>query len=190
MNFLSHLHLSYPDQEEMTGNFIGDYVKGKQYKNYPENISRGILLHRKIDEFTDNHPLQKRFKNYFREDYGLYAGIISDMLMDHFLAKNWEQYSTLSLNSFADLSYQILFDHFDDLPQRVQSFLPKMRRAGRLESYVSKEGIENAIHLMTRYTSLPDHTSEAMAVLSSNNKALESLFYDFYQDLIGFVEKQ
>ena len=40
--------------------FIVDQMKGKDYMDYPEGIQCGILLHRKIENFTDSQVL---FKN-------------------------------------------------------------------------------------------------------------------------------
>ena len=56
MNHVAHCFLSYPDAELLFGNFIGDYVKGRTWQDYPEGVQRGILLHRAIDVFTDTHP--------------------------------------------------------------------------------------------------------------------------------------
>ena len=66
MNFLAHLYLSGEDDEVKLGNFIGDYVKGSKYLEYAEKIKKGILLHRKIDSFTDSHPLIKEASEAFR----------------------------------------------------------------------------------------------------------------------------
>ena len=60
MNFLAHLYLSGSDPMVKVGNFIGDHVKGNAYQNYEIGIQQGILLHRKIDFFTDTHPLVKQ----------------------------------------------------------------------------------------------------------------------------------
>ena len=187
MNFLAHLHLSYPNTPQMVGNFIGDYVKGQQYRDYPEAIAQGIILHRKIDDFTDHHPLQREFKNYFRAPYRHYAGIISDVLFDYFLAHNWADFSSIALNTFCQSTYRTLESYHKHLPETVQGFLPKMRQAKRLESYAEQEGIASALMLMTRYTSLPDYTVEAMAILNEHYEALEELFYPFYADLMAYV---
>ena len=56
MNYLAHVYLSCADEALTIGNFIADHVKGKAYLDYPETIQKGILLHRKIDHFTDQHP--------------------------------------------------------------------------------------------------------------------------------------
>ena len=70
MNFLAHLYLSGESEAIKTGNFIGDYVKGKKFENYSGDIRNGILLHRSIDNFTDNHLLFREARKYFYPDYG------------------------------------------------------------------------------------------------------------------------
>lgn len=52
MNYLAHLHLSNNDKNLIIGNYIADDVKGKAYLNFPLEIQKGIILHRKIDDFT------------------------------------------------------------------------------------------------------------------------------------------
>ena len=101
MNFLAHIYLSGEDEKLMVGNFIGDYVKGKDYENYPTPIREGILLHRQIDFFTDSHSQFREAKKLLVEEFGLYSGIIIDLLYDHLLAKNWNNYSEQNLRSFA-----------------------------------------------------------------------------------------
>ena len=62
MNFLAHLYLSKSNENIIIGNFIADAVKGKKYNNYPKEIKAGILLHREIDNYTDNHPIVKNLE--------------------------------------------------------------------------------------------------------------------------------
>src|SRR3954471_10403197 len=89
MNYLGHAYLSFGDAEVLTGNMIGDHVKGKlALNNFPEKIKRGIIVHRKIDAYADVHPAMQRAKIWFRGDYGLYSGAIMDTLFDHFLAND------------------------------------------------------------------------------------------------------
>lgn len=183
MNFLAHLHLSYPNNTEMVGNFIGDYVKGKKYLDYSTDICKGIMMHRQIDSFTDSHLLHKATRDIFREAYGLYSGVIADMVFDHFLALNWNEYCDVPLLDFEQLCYDILDTHHNILPERVQYFIPKMKAAKRLSSYAKREGIEESIHLMGQYTSLPQKTDEAMVILKHSHAVLENNFKAFYTDL-------
>ena len=58
MNFLAHIYLSDDHPKIMVGNFIGDFVKGKNFREqFEPDIARGIELHRIIDVFTDSHPV-------------------------------------------------------------------------------------------------------------------------------------
>lgn len=50
MNVLAHIYLSGDSEKIIIGNYIGDYVKGRDYLKYPEAIRKGIILHRHIDE--------------------------------------------------------------------------------------------------------------------------------------------
>ena len=45
MNVLAHIYLSGDSEKIIIGNYIGDYVKGRDYLNYPEQIRKGIILH-------------------------------------------------------------------------------------------------------------------------------------------------
>jgi len=124
MNYLAHLFLSGNDEQTMVGNFIGDHVKGGDWSKFPDKIRTGILMHRQIDTFTDAHQKFREAKVLFRSEYGLYSGIVVDFLYDHFLAINWNEYSDLTLRTFAKQSHAVLLKNFLHLPLRVQGFLP------------------------------------------------------------------
>lgn len=190
MNYLAHLYLSGDSDEIMLGNFIGDYVKGKQYQHYSEQVQRGILLHRFIDSYTDTHPLVKEAGSYFRPAYGRYAGIVTDVIFDHFLAKFWADYASCTLRQFAKHVHAVLLSNFFQLPTRVQGFLPFLIQHKRLESYARIEGIEQSLHIMARRTSLPDRTREGIDVLQGYFPELHELFGRFFQDLVREVEEQ
>jgi acyl carrier protein phosphodiesterase len=190
MNFLAHIYLSGENEKLMVGNFIGDYVKGKSYENYPSPIKEGILLHRQIDFFTDNHSDFRKAKKLLVPEFGLYAGIVIDLFYDHLLAANWKIYSDLTLRSFAKRSHAILLSNFFHLPKRVQGFLPFLVQNKRLESYATKEGIQKSMEIMSRYTSLPEKTEIAMKVLAENFLFFENNFSSFFADIIDFVQNE
>ncbi|MGZ7081297.1 MAG: ACP phosphodiesterase, partial [Thermoanaerobaculia bacterium] len=56
MNYLAHLFLAGDSAESMIGNLAGDFVKGVLHDRFPPAITAGIVMHRKIDAFTDSHP--------------------------------------------------------------------------------------------------------------------------------------
>jgi acyl carrier protein phosphodiesterase len=189
MNYLAHLFLSGPDEHTMVGNFIGDYVKGSSWNKFPEKIRKGILMHRQIDSFTDTHPKFKEAKTLFRGEFGLYSGIVIDLLYDHYLAKNWNEYSELTLRTFAKRSHAVLLQNFMHLPMRVQSFLPFLIQHKRLESYATANGIVHTLKIMSNYSSLPAKADFVMQSIQTNNEFFEANFREFMFDLMGFVKE-
>src|SRR5665213_700385 len=93
MNYLAHFFLSGDKENLILGNFIADSVKGKQIELYAEEIRVGIKMHRSIDFFTDTHAVTSRSKNLLRNEFNHYSGVIVDIFYDHFLAKNWNEFS-------------------------------------------------------------------------------------------------
>lgn len=189
MNYLAHLFLSGPDEQTMVGNFIGDYVKGNTWNKFPENIKKGILMHRQIDSFTDAHPKFSEAKTLFRSEFGLYSGIVIDLLYDHYLAKNWNEYSDLSLRTFTKRSHAVLLQNFMHLPVRVQSFLPFLIQHRRLESYASVNGIVQTLKIMSNYSSLPAKSDFVMQTVQTNNDFFEGNFRDFIGELIRYTKE-
>ncbi|HSO87254.1 MAG TPA: ACP phosphodiesterase [Draconibacterium sp.] len=190
MNYLAHLFLSGNDEQTMVGNFIGDHVKGNDWEKFPENIRKGILMHRQIDVFTDSHQKFREAKALFRPEFGLYSGIIVDFLYDHFLAGNWNNYSDITLRTFAKRSHAILLQNFMILPVRVQGFLPFLIQNRRLESYATIAGIMQALKIMSNYTSLPAKQDFVMHTLQANYDFFNLNFKDFMFDIIQFITEK
>jgi acyl carrier protein phosphodiesterase len=68
MNFLAHIYLSGDSEDLLIGNFIADFVKGKQYEQFVGSIQKGIFLHRQIDYFTDTHALVRQSTKRLQPD--------------------------------------------------------------------------------------------------------------------------
>ncbi len=190
MNFLAHLYLSGDDDKLITGNFIGDYVKGKNFLKYPGKIREGIILHRQIDSFTDTHACFREVKVPFRGEFGLYSGVVTDLVFDHLLASRWENYCNQPLSQFAKKIHAVLLSNFQYLPLRVQGFLPVLIKNRRLESYACSEGIQQSLEIMSRYTTLPEKADKAIEIMQLNFAFIESRFTAFMNDLIAFAEKE
>ena len=156
MNFLGHIYLSGSSEEIQVGNFIGDYVKGKDYLKYPEKVKKGIILHRDIDNFTDKHPVFICSKNHLKRRYNKYSGIIVDIFYDHFLAKDRNYFSRQPLKKISYNLFKKLVRNYTILPSRVRKFLPLFIQNNWLHSYTTIEGIESVLSRMTIRTSLPD----------------------------------
>ncbi|MCK4663411.1 MAG: DUF479 domain-containing protein [Bacteroidales bacterium] len=187
MNFLAHLYLSGNSDGIKIGNFIGDAIKGSDYNKYENNIRKGILLHRKIDYFTDKHSVFKKSKFRLNGKYKKHSGIVIDIFYDHFLSVNWEKYSNQSLNSFVKESYNLLLNNYSVLPQKVKFFLPFMIKNNWLELYSEINGIERVLNGMSKKTSLPQHTEFAINTLNNHYNDFQNEFCMFFSDIKTYI---
>lgn len=186
MNFLAHIFLSNNDNQITIGNFIADGIRGKRYKKYPIDIQKGILLHRQIDTFTDAHPTVRQSTKRLHENYGHYSGVIVDILYDHFLAKNWAQYSEVPLPEYIERFYDLLENNFETLPVRIQKMMPHMISDNWLLSYAKIEGIQKVLDGMNRRTKNISGMNRATVELKEFYTEFEDEFTSFFQELRAF----
>jgi acyl carrier protein phosphodiesterase len=142
MNHLAHCFLSLHDEDVLVGNFIGDFVKGHDWQNYPSGVQKGILLHRAIDSYTDNHPMTDRSVKRIRPYAGRYAPPFVDILYDHLLANYWDKYSGEPFDVFAERTYVQLEKRAGEMPIILQERIPKMLAGKFLHGYTHREGLE------------------------------------------------
>jgi len=189
MNYLGHTYLSFDDNQIITGNFIADYVKGKKYLEYPEGIQQGILLHRMIDSYTDKNENFLQIKNYLNPFYGLYAGVVADIVVDHFLAANWEDFHPIRLEDFSITVYKILEENYHYLPDRIKNFFSNFVGRNRLLSYSTVSGLEEALMIMSFRTSLPEKTKPTINHLKENYTGFENLAMKLLKETSIFVNE-
>ena len=190
MNFLAHAYLSGNSTKLLVGNFIGDFVKGKQYRNLEEEVAQGVLLHRAIDDFTDQHPVVGQSKAKLREKYRHYAGVIVDMAYDHFLASNWSRYHWQGLLEYTKKVYAIIEDHNPILPGRMETMLHYMKQDNWLYQYATLEGIDQALTGMSRRTKFDSKMDEAVIDIENHYQDLKEEFETFLPDAVKFVKEQ
>ncbi|WP_341217021.1 acyl carrier protein phosphodiesterase [uncultured Wocania sp.] len=186
MNYLAHIYLSGENDLVTIGNFIADSIKGKRYKKFSKDVQIGILLHRHIDTFTDAHKTVRKSTKRLHKKYGHYSGIIVDILYDHFLAKNWNKYSDISLDDYVETFYNSLKEHYNILPPHIQKMMPYMITDNWLLSYASTEGISKVLEGMNRRTQNRSGMNEAINELEIFYTDFENEFTSFFNELIEF----
>ena len=190
MNYLAHIFLSGENEEIIIGNFIGDYVKGKKFKKYSESVRKGIILHRNIDSFTDRNEIIIKTKSLLNKKYGKYSGIVVDILYDHFLTRNWHEFSSQSLNDFIENLHKILIRYSEILPEKVKHFLPSFIDDNWIRTYKSIKGIEIVLQRMSENTTLPDETDFAIDTLKAFYGEIETDFLNYFPKLMKFVTEK
>lgn len=189
MNFLAHVFLSGVDEQLILGNLIADAVKGKQFENYDLNVKNGIIMHRQIDKFTDDHAIVRQSKKRLEEDYKKFAGIIVDIYYDHFLSLNFNKYSKIHLNTIAHNAYQILIRNYDILPPTSKRILPYMVNHNWLVNYADLDFLKRVFHGMSRRTKFNSGMETAVDALKKDYLSYEEEFMEFFPQLITYSEK-
>ena len=189
MNVLAHIYLSGDSDKIIIGNYIGDYVKGRDYLNYPDLIRKGIILHRHIDGFTDRHPVVHRSKLLFSGKFHKYSGVIVDIIYDHFLTREWDFFSRKPLESVTNNFYRALVNNYEILPDNVKKMMPFFIIHNWIESYQTVQGIRHVLKTLSKRSTLPDETRFAIKTLKKNYYSLEDDFMEFFPQLIDYVEK-
>jgi len=180
MNYLAHIILSGDNSDIQVGNFMGDAVKGKKYENYPLDFKKGILLHRQIDSFTDQHPIVRHSKMSLHPRYNHYKGVLIDIFYDHFLAKNWASYSSIPLEIFNQHFYKSLEDRLTYLPEKILWMVPKLIASNWFSKYDNLEGIARVLNGMENRIKHDIPLHRGIEDLKENYELLEKDFTDFF----------
>jgi acyl carrier protein phosphodiesterase len=190
LNFLAHLYLSQPSEELMFGNYIADGVRGKLDGRFPEQVIRGIRMHRAIDDFTDTHPVFRQSCMRLYENYYKYAWVIVDIFYDHFLAANWNEFHPQLLKVFSANTYSMLEKSLDLMPEKSKRFFQYMSEYDILYNYSKTEGIQRALSGMARRARFQSNMEKATADLVKDYKEYESDFRLFFPELQKFTEEK
>lgn len=185
MNFLAHIYLSGNNDLLKIGNFMADSVRGNSYLDYPDELRKGILLHRYIDTFTDAHPIYRKSKHRLHEKYGHYSGVIMDIVYDHFLAKNWSKYSDEKLEDYAENFYILLRDNYIVLTEKTKGMIPYMIARNWLVSYASIAGLEMILFQMDHRTKNRVNMHESIVEIQQFYTEFEEEFTLFFEELIA-----
>ncbi|WP_434569531.1 ACP phosphodiesterase [Pseudomonas sp. Z3-8] len=189
MNYLAHLHLGGPGREQLLGSLYGDFVKGPLQGQFTPQIEAAIALHRRIDMYTDRHPLVDVALSRFSTVRRRYAGIVLDVFFDHCLARDWAQYGEGPLLDFTSRVYQVLAAEAQ-LPGRLAQIAPFMAADDWLGSYKEFDVLGQVLRGISRRLSRPEELAGAMAELVRLYEPLSEDFRLFYPQLQDFAQNQ
>ena len=186
MNYLAHLHLGGDQPAQLLGSLYGDFVKGWLSGQWPPEIEAAIGLHRRIDAFTDSHPLLAASRARFPLTRRRYAGILLDVFFDHCLARHWQDYAAEPLAQFSGRVYQVLLQE-PQLPERLARIAPRMAEQDWLGSYRDFAVLQQVLVGMQRRLSRPQGLDGALEELERLYDPLLADFREFYPQLQAFA---
>ena len=162
---------------------ISDHVKGKKKYDYAEQIQQGIAVHREIDRFTDIHPATKEAKEIFRPAYRLYAGSLMDVIYDHFLALDENEFTDESLKEFTINTYAMLDQFNGHFPEKFNRMYPYMKTQNWLYNYRYRQGIEKSLSGMVRRAKYLKESDTAYLLFNEHYNKLKDLYQLFFPEL-------
>jgi acyl carrier protein phosphodiesterase len=176
MNYLGHLYLSGAEPQVILGNFIADDVKGRDLSAYPPMVQHGIRLHRTIDSFTDQHPIQRSGRARVRTYAGRYAGVVMDLFYDHLLASGWQRWHDEPLPIYAHRMYALLGNQLPQMPTEIRALFGVMRARDWLTGYASLEQVGRALYGLSRRARRGERMAGAEVVLAEHLEAYRAEF--------------
>ncbi|GAA0854792.1 ACP phosphodiesterase [Aliiglaciecola litoralis] len=187
MNYLAHIHLAHASQTSLLGNFLGDFVKGKQIELLDAELHKGVWLHRKIDAYTDSHPCVVGLKRQFPPTLRRMSGVILDIYFDYLLCQHWSTFSDVSLEKLLALFYQQLGTHDLILNSRFQRIRSSLLTDHWLINYTRRAGFVSACYqIEKRLRNRIIFAQQADQYMVELHSTVEEQFMTFYPQLIHY----
>lgn len=188
MNFLAHQHLSFLNPDLSIGNFVADFLRGKEIRELTPGIQFGVQLHRKIDSFTDQHQAVKESLLILKEKQGRYSPVVLDVYYDYFLANNWDLYSDLSLKDYSTSVIALFNNHKHLFPKQTLMAHESLTTHNWLLNYKYKEGLAHSFNNIKKRLSFKNNLDNVLDDLEELSPELEPLFLTFYPELLKMAK--
>lgn len=190
MNYLAHALLSFNNDPIIVGNFIADHILPGETEKLPENVRRGVMIHRMIDSYTDSHPLFITSKRHFYNGFERYSGILVDIYYDYLLAKNFQLYTHVPLKIFTANIYSVLDKNRQHMTKSSLRFLDYVLANDLFFEYSKLERIELVLKQLSVRLNHGVFLNNSMPLFLENEEKLESDFVNFMSDLLEEVRKK
>ena len=198
MNFLGHSLISLEidekeNKETLYGNFTGDFYKGLVERiELSENLKEGIVLHRIIDKTSDRK--ENLLNELLAEKFRIFKGIVSDMFIDHFLSKN---FNNLFNKNIDDIEREIL-----DKVKEYKNIFPKdfertfnwLNDRNVMVNYNNINFLERAFQGLAKNVKKGEILNSAVSELKKNynlfeEKSIKEFFYVKKESIKEFSKK-
>jgi acyl carrier protein phosphodiesterase len=190
MNFLAHLLLTQSNQDMMLGNYLADFLKNQHLNSLPTAVVKGIMLHRRMDSYTDQHPLVLQGARRLYEKHHKYAPVLMDIYYDFLLVQNWSTYASVPLTTFVESVYVVLNQHMHTFPPPVDERTAYLIQHNWLMSYTTLEGLASTFERMKYRTSQPTLLDNGVSSLKEHYELLNEEFNLFFPETVLWVAQE
>ena len=190
MNFLGHLFFSDNNLELMYANLFGDFVKGKDLSAFSPVVQSGIVLHRSIDFYIDQHPEVRKLMHILYPVLPKVTGIAIDLYFDHCLEKNWKTYHSKSYKDFLDEFYAYQPEKWQEYTSEFQQFIGEMRKNRWMNHYPTFYGLQKACEGVSQRISFDTNLQEAPSIFLENKALIQRHFQEYMEHAIPFFKQK
>ena len=191
MNYLAHLYFAEDTPESRVGNLMADFVRGPVDRQpYRGAVMRGMRSHVAVDRYTDGHDVVRESKALVSRPRRRFAGIIVDVCYDHFLARNWPDFSDEPLSDFIERTYGSLRAYRGDMPPVMARVIRHMVKNDWLGGYREVSGIGRALDGLSTRLRRPNSLAGSVEELEANYEEMEGQFLRFFPDLVRHMERR
>ncbi|MGV3630774.1 MAG: ACP phosphodiesterase [Bacteroidota bacterium] len=184
MNYLGHLYFSNNDTTLMLNNLFGDFVKGKDLSHFPEEIRKGIYLHRSIDDYIDRFPKVGELQQALRVDLPKVSSIAVDLFFDHLLAKNWRRYHPDELDVFLERFYRSIDLDNSSYTSEFKFMISKMTEINWMSHYDKLEGLDKMCRGVSARISFENSLKDGQRVFLEHEEAVSQCFELYMESAI------
>jgi acyl carrier protein phosphodiesterase len=189
LNFLAHALLAGDAPALIVGGVVGDWIKGTLPGALPDDLAKGVTLHRAIDHFAESHPAFNRSRVRVSPERRRYAGVLVDVFYDHLLARNWAAIHGQPLQEYCEFVYGLIRDRLHDLPVSAHPALKLMAQENWLASYAQIEGIADVLARMSRRARQPNPLMHGEQEYLADVDGFTCDFYEWLADTREFCRQ-
>ncbi len=190
MNFLGHLYFSDNNLELMYANLFGDFVKGKDLSAFSPVVQSGIILHRSIDFYIDQHTEVRKLMHILYPALPKVTGIAIDLYFDHCLAKNWITYSTKPYEDFLEEFYAYQPKKWEEYSAEFHLFIDTMRNKRWMNHYPTFYGLQKACEGVSQRISFDTNLKDAPAIFLENKALIQRNFQEYMELAIPYFKQK
>ena len=198
MNFLGHSLISLEidekeNKETLYGNFTGDFYKGLVERiELSENLKEGIVLHRIIDKTSDRK--ENLLNELLAEKFGIFKGIVSDMFIDHFLSKNFNNLFNKNINDIEREILDKVKEYKNIFPKDFERTFNWLNDRNVMANYKDIDFLERAFQGLAKNIRRGEILNLAVSELKKNynlfeEKSIKEFFYVKNESIKEFSKK-
>ncbi len=198
MNFLGHSLISLEidesrDKKTLYGNFTGDYYKGLVDRiELPEALKEGITLHRTIDKISDRK--ENSLNELLTDKFGIFKGIVSDMFIDHFLSKNFNNLFNKDIKLIEKKILNAIEENRNIFPKDFDRMFKWLNDRNVMSNYKDIDFLERAFEGLAKNIRKGEILNLAATELKKNynlfeEKSINEFFYVKNKSIEEFLNK-